>query len=146
MGLCYVVLVEALRDYNSTTELTSYRVLWPLFSSRAVCLVWISLIKSCVTALRDNIAWRKHSRPSPSIVHRPSSNLHDRLWTEEKCWPGGLLILYMICHHMPGKVTCNTTKLFCHVVSRFSVREVSLPCGARAISSRFMAFVLAWAL
>ena len=29
--------------------------------------------KSCVTALRDNIAWRKHSRPSSSIVHRPSS-------------------------------------------------------------------------
>ena len=35
---------------------------------------------------------------------------------------------------MPGNVTCNMTKLFCHVVSRFSVREVSLPCGARAIS------------
>ena len=71
---------------------------------------------------------------------------HDRLWTEKKFWPGGLLILYMICHHMPGNVTCNTTKLFCHVVSRFSVREVSLPCGAGAISSRFMAFVLAWPL
>ena len=32
--------------------------------------------KSCVTALRDNIAWRKHSRPPSSIVHRPSSIVH----------------------------------------------------------------------